>query len=516
MSCNHMYLSAIGMVVLGSAVFQPVARAQCDPAEIAKLLASDGAASDGFGKSVCLSGLTAVVGAYGDDDRALNAGAAYIFEKIGGVWTERAKLLASDGAAGDRFGVSVSICGETALVGAHGDDRGSAVGAAYVFERVGGAWIQTAKLLASDGAAGDFFGVSVSLSGDAAIVGASRDDDRGADSGSAYIFEKVGGVWTQIAKLLDSDGQFYDWFGGSVFLNGHSAIVAAAGDADRGSDSGSAFIFAKVGGVWSQTAKLLASDGEYYDLFGSSVSLNGEVAIVGAIGDNDRGADSGSAYVFQKVGGVWIEAAKLRASDGAGFDEFGRSVSIIGDTAVVGAHQDDDRGNLSGSAYIFKKVGGVWTEGAKLFASDAAREDYFGHSVSIDGNAGIVGALGKSDLGIYSGAAYVFDLNCGPTLRMVGRCPGRTDFVLEGATADGRVAFLYARGPGRLRVPDGNPCAGTRLGLDATTQLASVVRADGAGTASLPANVPAGACGRVYVQGLDLESCGTTNVVLVN
>lgn len=516
MSYRQMCFCAIGTVVLNGALLQPAARGQCDPIEIAELLASDGEAGDWFGASVFIRGDSAIVGAHGEDDRAPSAGAAYIFERIGGVWIERAKLIASDGAAEDQFGISVSLSGDLAIVGAQGEDRGSTIGAAYIFERIGAAWVQSAKLLASDGAAGDFFGVSVSISGGTAIVGAPFDDDHGANSGSAYIFERVGGIWTQTAKLVDSNGEFYDWFGSSVSVDGDTAFVGVHGDNDRDYDAGSAYVYEKVDGVWTERAKLLASDGEYYDRFGNSVSLSGDTAVIGALFDDDRGSDAGSAYIFERVGGAWIERAKLLASDGTQFDEFGRSVFISGDRAIVGAIGNDDLGSLSGSAYIFEKIGGAWVEQAKLLASDGEPFDNFGWSVAVGGDSAIVGALTHSDPGSNSGAAYVFDLNCGPALRLVGSCPGTIEFVVEGATPNGRIAFLYARGLGGLRVPDGNPCAGALLGLNATARLGRVVRADANGAASLSASVPPVACGRVFVQGLDIDSCATTNVIRAN
>jgi len=327
---------------------------------------------------------------------------------------EVAKLLASDAAANDYFGSSVSVSGDAAVVGAwRDDDRGPESGSAYVYDRVGGVWTQTAKLLASDSGAGDWFGLSVAISGDTAVVGARYDDDLGEDSGSAYVFERVGGVWTQKAKLLASDGAEDDFFGHSVSLSGDTALVGAWGDDDRWTDSGSAYVFERVGGVWTQKAKLLAPDGAVDDRFGSSVSISGDTALVGAYGDDDRGPDSGSAYVFERVGGVWTQRAKLLASDGAAGDEFGISVAVSGDAAVVGAHLDDDRGTWCGSAYVFERVGGVWTQKAKLFACDGAAADYFGESVSISGDTAVVGAYGDDDRGDRSGSAYVFDLHCG-------------------------------------------------------------------------------------------------------
>jgi hypothetical protein len=388
-----------------------------------KLLPGDGAESDDFGYSVSISGDTAIVGAMWDDDNGSSSGSAYIFSRDqGGAdnWGQVKKLLPGDGAAGDYFGYSVSISGDTAIVGAMWDDDNHlSSGSAYIFSRdQGGAdnWGQVKKLLPSDGAAGDYFGRSVSISGDAAIVGTMWDDD----NGSAYIFSRdQGGAdnWGEVKKLLPGDGAGSDHFGGSVSISGDTAIVAANGDDDNGSGSGSAYIFSRdQGGAdnWGQVKKLLPGDGAADDYFGHSVSISGDTAIVGAYGDDDNGSGSGSAYIFTRdQGGAdnWGQVKKLLPGDGAAGVWFGASVSISGDTAIVGARWDDDNGSSSGSAYIFSHdQGGAdnWGEVKKLLASDGAAGDEFGYSVSISGDTAIVGAMWDDDNGNNSGSAYVY------------------------------------------------------------------------------------------------------------
>jgi len=291
-------------------------------------------------------------------------------------WLEQDKLLASDGAYRDYFGLSVAIDGDYAIIGAYrDDDNGDMSGSAYIFTRSGTAWTEQAKLLASDGAAGDYFGRSVSIDGDSVIVGAYWDDDNGDESGSAYIFTRSGTAWTEQAKLLASDGAADDRFGVSVSIDGDYAIVGAHWDDDNGEWSGSAYVFKRDGTVWTEQAKLLASDGAASDNFGVSVSISGDYAIIGALWNEDNGVDSGSAYVFKRDGTVWTEQAKLLASDGAEYDCFGRSVSIDGDYAILGTYGDDDNGEWSGSAYVFKRDGTAWTEQAKFLASDGAEYD---------------------------------------------------------------------------------------------------------------------------------------------
>ncbi|MBI4701376.1 MAG: hypothetical protein HY744_09490 [Deltaproteobacteria bacterium] len=188
-------------------------------------------------------------------------------------------------------------------------------------------------------------------------MGAHYDDDKGDYSGSAYVFVRSGATWTQQAKLLASDGAAGDEFGDSVSLSGDTALVSAFGDDNKSQDYGSAYVFVRSGAIWTEEAKLIASDGAKEDRFGDSVSLSGDSALVSASGDDNKGQDSGSAYVFLRTGASWAQEAKLLASDGAAKDFFGCSVSIGGDTALVGARYDDDKGGDSGSAYVFRAVG---------------------------------------------------------------------------------------------------------------------------------------------------------------
>ena len=319
------------------------------------------------------------------------------------------QALVDDGATNDEFGGSVFIDGDYAIVGARGDDdNGSSSGSAYIFTRSGTSWTQQAKITPDDGASSDSFGSSVSISGDYAIVGAYRDGDNGFLSGSAYIFVRSGISWTQQAKIKPSDGASLDLFGRSVSIDANYAIVGAYNDDDNGSGSGSAYIFVRSDTSWTQQAKIKPSDGATDDNFGLFVSISGNYAIVGAYGDDDNGNDSGSAYIFVRSDTSWTQQAKIKPSDGATDDEFGYSVSISGAYAVVGALRDDDNGNNSGSAYIFTRSDTSWTQQAKIKPSDGATDDEFGYSVSISGAYAVVGALRDDDNGNNSGSAYIF------------------------------------------------------------------------------------------------------------
>ena len=194
----------------------------------------------------------------------------------------------------------------------------------------------------------------MSIFSDYALIGAYGDGDNGSYSGSAYVFHRSGSTWSQQAKLIASDGAAFDWFGHSVSISGDYALVGAPDDDDNGSNSGSAYVFQRSGSTWTQQAKLIASDGAADDRFGFSVSISGDYALVGAYGDGDNGSASGSAYVFQRSDSTWTQQVKLKASDGAADDVFGYSVSISGDCALVGAYGDDDNGTESGSIYFFE------------------------------------------------------------------------------------------------------------------------------------------------------------------
>jgi MYXO-CTERM domain-containing protein len=381
-----------------------------------KLTASNGAANDWFGASVSVDGDTAVVGAYQDDGGSgFDQGSAYVFVRSGGVWTQQAQLTASDGAANDWFGAAVSVSGDTAVVGAYQDDIGANVnqGSAYVFVRSGGVWTQQAKLSASDGVGGDNFGAAVSVSGDTIVVGAHYHAiGANVDQGEAYVFVRSGVVWSQQAKLTASDGDLGDRFGSALSVSGDTIVVGAPSD-DIGANGGqgSAYVFVRSGVVWSQQAKLTASDGGAGDSFGTSVSLDGDTAVLGAsIDDNGVNIDQGSAYVFVRSGVIWSQQAKLVASDGAASDFFGASVGVSGDTLVVGAPEDDIGANAGqGSAYLYVRSGSAWTLLSKLTASDGAGNDFFGASVGVSGDTVLVGSV-VDDIGANAdqGSAYVF------------------------------------------------------------------------------------------------------------
>ena len=383
-----------------------------------KLTAADGAEFDNFGSAVAIDGDTAVVGSRFDDDSGIESGSVYVYKRDPtGGWALQAKLTASNARADDRFGTTVDIDGDTIIVGSWSSTPvGLQAGSAYVFTRDGaGVWTERAELTASDAERYDLFGYAVAIHRDTVVVGSFFDSDDGASSGSAYVFTRDGvGVWTEQAKLTASDAAAGDRFGSRVAVDGDTVVCGAPlGNGDSETDSGSAYVFTRDGsGVWTERAELTASDAAGGELFGADIAVDGDTVVVVAPGDDEDGIDSGAAYVFTRDGaGVWSEHAKLRASDAVAGQMFGGRIDISGGTVVVGAGRDDTLATDSGAAYVFRRDGaGVWSELKKLTASDAAESDLFGIAVGCDGNTVIVGAQWDDDAGLESGSAYIYDV----------------------------------------------------------------------------------------------------------
>jgi len=463
----------------------------------AKLTAFDGAAGDGFGFAVSISADTILVGA----PQAANSGAAYVFLRSGTAWTQQAKLVAADGAAGDGLGHSVAVSGDTALLGARGDTVGAVTnqGSARVFARAGGVWSAQATLLAPDGVAGDSFGEAVALAGDVAVVGAHFDDVAGvADAGSAHAFERSGTQWRHTAQLVSGDGALFDLFGSAVAIDGSRIVVGAyAADPGGQTDQGAAWLFARAAGTWVRQGRLTAPDGAAGDFFGSGVAVSGTTVLVGASGDDVGGnanqgsasvfavadspagdafaisvaldgdtalvgawrddsagnTDQGAAYVFVRGGATWRLQDRLVASDGAAGDHFGWSVALAGDTALVGALDDDVDGRVDqGSAHVFVRSGGLWHRQASFAAADGAAGDAFGSAAALAGDTALVGAW-LDDIGAVAdqGSAWVF------TRSGTSWTPQAKLSVADGATFDS-FGIAVALGADRAVVgaPDDN------------------------------------------------------------
>jgi len=379
------------------------------PSEQAKLAARDGAAYDQFGWSVAVSGDTAVIGAREDDDAGSGSGSAYVFVRSAGIWAEQAKLTASDAAADDAFGGSVAILGDTAVVAASGDDHYS--GAVYVFTRSGTNWIEAAKLMASDRAAGAAFGSSVALEGDTVVIGAERDINNGKETGAAYVFTRSGDSWVETAKLTASDRAALDRFGCSAAVVADTLAIGAYWVINDGKETGAAYVFTRSGDSWVETAKLTASDAADKDMFGASLALAADTMVVGTPFGTWDAPGSGSAYVFTRSRNSWSEAARLVPSaDAADSESFGGAVALMAaDTVLVSRHR-------YGSVYVYARLGDTWVEASQLTASDGDESSSFGTAVTVSGDTVVIGARGDDDAGSGSGAAYVFQLDPGDPL----------------------------------------------------------------------------------------------------
>ena len=384
-----------------------------------KIVANDGMSTDNFGYSLSIHADRLIVGANQDDDNGNNAGAAYIYAREeSGSWAQEAKITATDGSAGDHFGISVDVDENRAIIGAPFD--GNAYnGSAYIFTRdSNGAWSQEQKITASDSAREDLFGLSVAIDDDRVIIGAYRDDDKGDNAGSAYIYVRGSdGTWDIESHIFANDARDGDQFGYAVDIAGDRALIGANLGKHNGNATGSAYIFTRQSnGSWTESEKITANDAMADDEFGQAVALtsDGARAIIGAYQDDDDGISSGSAYIFtRQSSGSWNEDAKITASDGAPVDQFGYAVAINDDGTQVsiGSPGDYDDNVASGSAYIFtRQTDGAWIEELKITATDADANDQFGWSVAITDSYAISSANYDDDKGTDAGAAYILAL----------------------------------------------------------------------------------------------------------
>ena len=410
--------------------------------------ASNTESHDNF-KDIAMSGDTLVVGAQSEDSNATGvngdqsnnlaygSGAVYVFKRSGGNWTQEAYLKASDTSINNAFGYSVAIDGDTIVVGTFTKN------ATYVFKKTAGSWTQEAYLTSSNYDSQDHFGSDVAVSGNTIVVGVSGEDSNATGingdetdnsmtmSGAAYVFIRNAGIWTQEAYLKASNTGTLDAFGLSVAIDGDTIVVGALQESsnatgingdennDLANESGAAYIFTRNAGVWTQEAYLKASNTNTNDHFGSDVAINEDTVVVGASyeesnatginGDenNNTKDNSGATYVFIRNAGVWTQEAYLKASNTWGYTYFGHSVAIDKDTIVVGSYNEHsnatgingDQNNFgasqSGSAYVFTRSMGIWTQDSYLKATNTGSGDSFGDSVALSNNIIAIGARGE-------------------------------------------------------------------------------------------------------------------------
>lgn len=475
--------SMVGLISLAlclhATVLPASAPGQCVRTEDQKVKAFDGQGSDHHGLSMDLCGDMAVVSSPYSNS---SSGSVYFYRRQGESWIHQQKLLSSDAIALDYFGWSVSISGDRAVAGSpRADPAGNSSGAAYVYAFDGATFGDEQKLTAADAGADDLFGVSVSIHGEIILISAPHDDDGGSDSGSAYVFRFDGVTWAQEQKLTASDAAPGDEFGIVASLSGDVAVVGALGVDGR---AGAAYVYRFDGTSWVEEQKLTASDAAAGDEFGIP-SVEGDRILIGSRFDDDAGVNSGSAYAFAFDGTRWTEVQKLTASDAGGDSLFGRSVSLSGDLALVGSMRSGDGVSHFGAAYLFRFTGTDWVEQNKLTASDAEDNDQLGVSVALDGDLALVGAPGDDDTSSNFGSVHAFELS-------------RLAFDIEPGTASVGDTLT-------LRTCGGVPGSPTALlltevnGQPANVLLSSLIGLfDSAGKRVLSGTIPAD------VQGLDL------------
>ena len=313
-----------------------------------------------FGTVVAVEGDRIAIGApsHFHEPTGNSGGAAFVFERSGTTWTQQAELLASDPHSNDSFGGSVALDGDTLVVAAGGGDGVVAnTGCVYVFTHAGGVWTEAVKLFAADGSAGDAYGTSVALDGDTLLVGTPRDSDLGTLAGAAYVLTGSGATWTQQTKLFASDASAFDGFGGVSLSGDTAAIGAPTANPMAGSEIGAVYIFTRTGGIWTEQAALHAPDAEPHDRFGTGLEVEGDRLVATALFNDAMGNASGAAYVFERSAATWTQTAKLIPTDGsASDDDTMGAVGLSGDTLIVGAHGDGGIPSVtqSGSAFAFR------------------------------------------------------------------------------------------------------------------------------------------------------------------
>lgn len=379
----------------------PAASAQCQN----KCLAGSATPQDQFGSAVAQTPRYVVVGAHFE----AGTGAAYVFENSGDGLRQSGRLVAAMPTGTDQFGAAVSVSRDTVVIGAPFSDEApqTFTGSAHVFTKNATGWNEAQVLRASDAFQNDQFGVSLSIDGDWIAIGAALRNVGGAgDAGSVYLFERQAGSWVEVVTLTASDAQPGDFFGMSVGLSGSSLIVGAPFEDEAAQDAGAVYLFEYDGTSWNETDKLLSTLPNPLDEFGRAVALHGDTAVVGARNDDEGGRDAGSAFVLRNFGGTWFNFQKLSAVFPSAGDRFGTSVSITEGKILVGSPFHDTPNPDRGSAHLFTSNGGGWTETMTFEAFDIADFDRFGSAVAITHDRALVTSPQNDEAGSNAGALY--------------------------------------------------------------------------------------------------------------
>ncbi|MCB9857495.1 MAG: hypothetical protein H6818_17575 [Phycisphaerales bacterium] len=402
-------VSCIGAAVLLAVANNVYSNVICIQSVADKLTPADSFPNKYFGWSCAVSGNTAAIGAYRDHQDGVTPGAVYVYENTSNHWDQVSKLRPIAGTTIASLGYSVAIDGDTIVAGAYRDD-GIALrtGTAYIFRRISGIWQQTARLMADDGTNADEFGASIAISGDTIVVGAPKSDQAAIDAGSVYVFQLINDAWYQTARLTAPNPIIGAQFGSSVAISGATIVVGMPRPNHAG--PGSVHAYRETNGVWQPVASIASDDTPSEDLFGGSVSIDGDTIAVGATLSQDPALGSGAVFVFRENAGQWERIARLSEIETLEFDNYGISVCLDGDRLIVGAATGESSVYGSGVVYVYQEIGGVWQRLA-LFESDTPKGgDYFGQSVSVSGTTAVVGAYRADGSTSDSGAAFAFDV----------------------------------------------------------------------------------------------------------
>ena len=425
------------------------------------LTAPDAAANDWFGSSVAIAGDTAVVAADGDTENGNDSGSVYVFNRSAGVWSLAQKITPGDGGAEDYFGYPLAISGDTFVVAASRSDASAVdAGAVYVYRLSGGVWGLEQKLVASDAGQDDWFGTDVEIDGDTIVVSAPKDDDAANNAGAVYVFTRTAGVWNEVQKVTAADASADLEFGTSVAIDAGTFVVGAERDTHAGTLTGSAYVFQHDGSTWQQSQKLIASEAAAFENFGRSVAIDAGTILVGSDTYDGVAVNSGAVYAFVQDAGVWTQQQRITQLDGTSSDRLGFSLSLVGDTALVGSVGGGGASNVYGAAFVFQRFGDTWIQQSKFVADGDGAHDQFSHAVAHDGTTALIGAYLDDDPLNASGSVYFYDA-AASTATAGSIDAGSGNLAIESASIDllGQIS-----GSGTLSIQASRPDATIELG----------------------------------------------------
>jgi len=507
--------TVIASVVVSGCFTLSTTPAHAQHFEDTKLTAFDGGGYDNFGKDVAVQDDVAVIGSpYDDATGGTDSGSAYIYRREGPDWVYHQKIEPGDPEGGAYFGYSVEIIDDMIIVGAVSyENRGMAF--VFRYDSYTDSWLEEDQLRPVDNVGSDGFGSCISASGRYMAIGAWMDSDVATDAGSVYIYEYEDSIqtWVELTEFYASDGSEQEWFGERLDMDGDYVVVGLYKDDPNGYRSGSAYIFQRSGGYWLERKKLIPADGAEDSYYGSDVAVSRDTVLVGAEADWDGTKRSGSAYVYTGSGTSWTLQQKLTDPDGNHWDYFGRGVDLDGDTALIGARYHDIDGDAygTGAVYIYTRSGSTWPMQPKLFDSEGANGNYFGILVYLSGVTAVVGSPSDSWNGTNTGSAcafndVLFNLYAEPEPLEAGQ---DATFSVTGGAAYTNTYLAYSLGGlGSTYVSQLN----VTLNLRNPTQAGATKQTDSQGAVSWVEGIPSAGAGHdVWLQVVQYEA--KTNVV---